>query len=60
MALSAPPARAGVVTHLAVAGLGPLRVEIDGRPVPFRAAVASAGSSSTCSSTAAGPCPGRS
>jgi DNA-binding SARP family transcriptional activator len=25
------------VAHLVVAGLGPLRVEIDGRPVPFRA-----------------------
>ena len=37
MAVSAPPASAAVVAHLAVAGLGPLRVEIDGRPVPFRA-----------------------
>ena len=37
MAVSAPPAPAAAVAHLAVAGLGPLRVEIDGRPVPFRA-----------------------
>ena len=37
MALSAPPAPVGAVAHLAVAGLGPLRVEIDGRPIPFRA-----------------------
>ena len=37
MAVSAPPAPAAAAAHLAVAGLGPLRVEIDGRPVPFRA-----------------------
>ena len=37
MAVSAPPAPAAAVARLAVAGLGPLRVEIDGRPVPFRA-----------------------
>ena len=37
MALSAPPAPAEAVAQLAVAGLGPLRIEIDGLPVPFRA-----------------------
>ena len=37
MALSAPPAPAQAVPQLSVAGLGPLRVEIDGLPVPFRA-----------------------
>ena len=36
MALSAPPAPVGAVAHIAVAGLGPLCVEIDGRPVLFR------------------------
>jgi DNA-binding SARP family transcriptional activator len=37
VALSAPPASAEAVAQLAVAGLGPLRVEIDGLPVAFRA-----------------------
>jgi DNA-binding SARP family transcriptional activator len=37
VALSAPPAPAEAVAQLAVAGLGPLRLEIDGLPVPFSA-----------------------
>ncbi len=37
MALSVPPAPALAVAQLAVAGLGPLRVAIDGLPGPFRA-----------------------